>query len=213
MQSTSTTQELIRYASWPYDYDNLTDTFSLSQVNTRSVILGVGETVDVPCLYYDYFVFSATAGQEIKGQFTTEQGRPVDFYVLNSAQFWNFGCAIGNWAWEVYVFGPRGDLNWRVPESGSYVFLFLSRPFYGGRIHFTAQAYSTVESASVSTYMVTSMYTHQSSEVLMSTQTATSIPPSTSTNDLLAVAILIIAIVILSVGFFLKARGKSLRVT
>jgi len=211
IQSTSTTQELIRYALWPYDYDNLTDTFSLWQTNTMSV-WQFGIEIVVPCLYYDYFVFNATAGQEIKGQFTTEQGRSVGFYVLNSDQFWNFGCTIGNWAWDVYVFGPTGDFSWRVPESGRYVFLFLSREFYGGHVHFTAQAYGTVESASVSTYMITSMYTLQSSEVLVSTQTATSIPNSTPT-DLFPVTILIVAILVFAVSFFLKARRKSIRVT
>jgi len=215
IQNTSTTQELIHYALWPYDYDNLTHTFSLWQMNTMSV-QRFGIEVDIPCLYYDYFVFNATAGQEIKGQFTTEQGRPVGFYVLNSAQFRRFGysgCAIGNWAWDVYAFGPSYDLNWRVPESGRYVFLFLSGPFYGGHIHFTAQAYSTVESTSLSTFMITSIYTLQSNEILLSTQTATSIPNSTPTNHLFTVAILIIAILILAVSFFLKARGKSIRVT
>jgi hypothetical protein len=189
IQSTTTTQELIHYALWPYDYDNLTDTFSLWQMNTHLV----GPYWDVPCLYYDYFVFNATAGQEIKGQFTTEQGRSVGFYVLDSAQFRRFsysGCVIGNWAWDVYVFGPAGDLNWHVPESGRYMFLFLSGSFYGGHIHFTAQAYSTVESTSLSTYMTTSMYTLQSTEILVSTQTATSTPNSTPT-DLFPVAILI----------------------
>jgi uncharacterized membrane-anchored protein len=112
----------------------------------------------------------------------------------------------------VYVFGPTGDFNWLVPESGRYVFLFLSREFYGGHIHFTAQAYGTVESASVSNYMITSMYTLQSSEVLVSTQTATSIPNSTPT-DLFPVTILIVAILIFAVSFFLKARRKNIRVT
>jgi hypothetical protein len=216
IQSTSTTQELIHYASWPYDYDNSTATFSLWQVHNKLVRLEFGDWEDVPCLYYDYFVFNATAGQEIKGQFTTEQGRSVGFYVLNPAQFRIFGysgCQGGNWPWDVYVFGPTYDLNWRVPESGPYVFLFLSWPFYGGHIHFTAQAYSTVESASVSTYMITSMYTLQSTEILLSTQTTTSIPNSTPRHDLLLVAILIIAILILAASFLLKARGKSLRLT
>jgi hypothetical protein len=214
IQSTSTTQELIHYASWPYDYDNSTATFSLWQVHTRLLRLELGYWEAVPCLYYDYFVFNAFAGQEIKGQFTTEQGRSVGFYVLNSAQFQSFGYASchGNWPWDVYVFGPTGDLNWRVPENGSYVFLFLSGPFYGGHIHFTAQAYGTVESASLSTYTLASTYTLQSSEILLSTQTATSI--SNPTNDLLLVAILIIAILILAVSFSLKTRGKkSLRLT
>ena len=215
IQSSFTTQELIHYVLWPYDYDNLTDTFSLWQVKTRFV-QWYEQEIYFPCLYYDYFVFNATAGQQIKGQFTTEQGRSVGFYVLNPAQFWQFGysgCTIGNLTWEAYVFGPTGDLDWHVPESGRYVFLFLSGPFYGGHIHFTAQAYSTVESTSLSTYMITSMYTLQSSEILLSTQTATSIPTSTPTNALFPVIILIVAILIFAVSFFLKARRKNIRVT
>ena len=217
VQGISTTPELIHYTLWPYDYDNLTDTFSLSQVNTRVVLIELGpsggEWEDVPCLFYDYFVFNATAGQEIKGQFTTEQARPVGFYVLNSAQFRfsDSGCAIGSQGWDVYAFGPTYDFNWTVPESGLYVFLFLSRPFYGGHIHFTTQVYSTVESPSLSTYMITSMYTLQSGEILVSTQIATSIPTSAPTNDLLPVAILIFAILILVVSFLLRARSKRLR--
>jgi hypothetical protein len=214
-QSTSTTPELIHYTLWPYDYDNLTDTFSLGQVNTRLLLVELGPTggewEDVPCLYYDYFVFNATAGQEVKGQFTTEQERPVGFYVFNSAQFRfsDSGCAIGSWGWDVYAFGPTYDFNWTVPESGLYVFLFLSRPFYGGHIHFTAQVYRTVESPSLSTYRITSIYTLQSSEILVSTQIATSMPTSAPTDDLLPLAILIVAILIVAVSFFLRAKRQK----
>ena len=164
-------------------------------------------------MYYDYFSFNATAGQEIKGQYTTEQWRPVGFYILNSAQLARFGysgCAIGSWPSDVYAFGPTYDFNWRVPETGQYVFLFLSRPFYGGHIHFIARAYSTVETTSTSTYAITSMYTLQSSEILALTQVATAIHNFAPTNDLLPIAILIIAILILAAVLFLKKERKSL---
>jgi len=211
IQRTSTTQEQIRYEVWPYDYDNLTSTFSLWLTNTwPPVVVGFTDE-EFPCLYYDYFVFNATAGQEIKGEFTTEQEGSVGFYVLNSAQFQRFGysgCEIGNWGWDVYEFGPAGNFDWSVPETGRYTFLFLSRGFYGGHIHFTAQAYSAVETSSVSTYAVTSTCTLQSSMNLVSTQTPASAPNSIGTHDLLPVSVLIIAMLTVGVGSFVKARHK-----
>ena len=214
IQRTSTTSEQIRYEVWPYDYDNLTYTFSLWQMNTwPPVVVGFTDE-EFPCLYYDYFVFNATAGQEIKGEFTTEQGGYVGFYVLNSAQFQRFGysgCVIGNWGWDIYEFGPAGNFNWSVPETGWYTFLFLSRGFYGGHIHFTVQAYSAVETSSVSTYAVTSTYTLQSSMNLVSTQTPAIIPNSTGTHDLMPVYILIIAMLTVAVGFFVKIKHKTVR--
>jgi hypothetical protein len=212
VQGTSTSLELIRYEVWPYDYDNLTGTFSLWQMNTRFLPCCMGDWEDIPCEYYDYFLFNAIAGQELRGQFTTEQERSVGFYVLNSAQFQRFGssgCVIGGWGWEVFEFGPAGDFNWTVPETGEYTFLFLSRQFYGGHIHFTAQAYSTVETATVSTFVVASAYTLQSSEILVSTQSTASTPNSTTTNDALPATILITAIAILIAAIFAKARRKS----
>jgi hypothetical protein len=154
LTTVTSTPEPIHYTSWPYDYDSLTDTFSLGETQTKLLPCCFGDWDTFPCFYYDYFVFNATAGQEINGQFTTEGGRSVGFYVLDSAQFARFGysgCQVGSWPWDLYAFAPTWDFNWTVPESGLYVFLFLSAPFYGGDIHFTAQTYSTIDSPSPST--------------------------------------------------------------
>jgi hypothetical protein len=156
----------MHYESTPFDYNYQTNSFSLNQMDTKPLPMDF-DWGDYPCLYYDYFLFNAAAGHEIRGHFDlTEEGRSIHFFILSSSQLRHFGnCGYGNWSWDVHVFASSYDFDWVVPKSGVYVFLFASREFYGGSIYITAQDYSTTLQSSTETFTATTSYTLQSNQI------------------------------------------------
>jgi hypothetical protein len=208
IEATTTTTLPVHYESTPFDYRYQTGLFSLNQVDTVPTDFGL---VDRPCIYYDYFVFNATAGHEIHAHFElTQEGPGIQFYILSSSQLSNFGyCGYGNWSWYVHAFASSYDLDWVVPKSNRYAFLFLSGVFYGGFISITAQDYSITVQSSTETSMTTATYTLQSNQIALSTLTSSSSEPPPSADYYYA-ALILIVILAVALGFIML-RVKRLR--
>lgn len=207
-QINSTVTQPLRYEIRPFDYNYETKTFSLNQMDTIPTQL---DFEDYPCLYYDYFVFNATAGHEIRGHFDLSvQGSRLNFFILSRSQFQNFGnCGFGKWTWSLHVFASSFDFNWVVPESGLYVFLFSLREFYGGTIHLTTQDLSTTIQSSTETFTATSNLTYASNELVFSTLTTMSSLQSSSTGyGYAALIVAVIVVVALSLAFLRMKRRR-----
>jgi hypothetical protein len=210
-QLTATTTQPLRYRLTPPGYSYQTGSFLIGQTEftTRS-----GE--DYPCLFFDYFLLNATAGQEIRGHFTLGmQGRAVYFFILNQEQlrrFLGLNCAYGwDGSSELSVFASSYDLDWVVPVSGVYALLFVSTTFYGGPIYFTAQAYSTTIQNSTQTYTTTTTSTLESSQIALSTistQNVTSQSPPSTGSLVPFIAIVMIGLVI-CVAILMRKRKKE----
>jgi hypothetical protein len=204
IEAASTITLPMQYELTPFDYSYQTGSFSLNQMDTIPRDFGL---IDYPCLYYDYFLFNATAGHEIHVHFElTENGRSIDFFILSSSQLSNLGyCGYGNWSWDVHTFASSYDLDWVVPKSDVYAFLFLSRGFYGGSIRITAQDYSITLQSSTETSMTTTTYTLQSSQIAFSTlPTLSSQPASTEYYYASFILILIVAFTLAFIIFRMK---------
>jgi hypothetical protein len=157
---------------------------------------------DYPCLFFDYFLLNATAGQEIRGHFELNmQDRAVYFFILNQDQlrrFLGLNCAYGwNGSSELNVFSASYDLNWVVPVSGVYALLFLSTTFYGGSVYFTAQAYSTTVESSTQTYMTTTVHTLESSQITFSTMSPQNVTTMSSQSPSISNLVPFILIVVI----------------
>jgi len=184
-QLTATISQPVHYSLTPSGYSYQTGSFLIDQTEFTTRASGQ----DYPCLFFDYFLLNATAGQEIRGNFELNmQDRAVYFFILNQEQlrrFLGFNCAYGwDGSSELQVFASSYDLDWVVPASGVYSLMFLSTTFYGGSIYFTAQAYGTTVQSSTQTYTTTTTYTLASSQIpasTMSPQNVTSQSPSIST--------------------------------
>jgi hypothetical protein len=209
IESTSTSKLPLHYESTPFGYSNQTDSFFLNQMDTIPVRMSFGWE-DYPCLYYDYFLFKAAAGHEIRGHFElTETGRSIHFFILSSSQLRHFGnCGNGKWSWDVHVFASSYDFDWIVPKSDAYAFLFLSREFYGSSIHITAQDYSTTLQSSMETFTNATTYTVQSNQIVLSTLTRLSLQPSSMEYYYASFILIVIVALILS---FIILRMKRLR--
>jgi len=209
IETTSTSTLPIHYELTPSDYSYQTGTFSLNQMDTTLVRISIGWE-DFPCLYYDYFLLNATAGHEIRGHFElTERSRSIHFFILSYSQLQHFGnCGNGNWNWDLHTFASSYDLDWVVPKSGVYAFLFLSREFYGGSIQITAQDYSTTLQTSTETLTTTTTYTLQSSQITLST--ITSVSPQPPSTEYYSAALILIVILAFTVAFIIL-RMKRLR--
>lgn len=209
IQTNSTITKPLHYQSTPFDYNYQTDSFSLNQMDTIPVQINLGSE-DYPCLYYDYFLFNATAGHEIRGHFAlTEKERNIHFFILSSSQLRQFGnCGNGNWRWYVHVFASSYDFDWVVPKSEVYAFLFLSSEFYGGSIYITAQDYSTTLQNSTETFTATTTYTLQSNQIALTTLTSSNSQPSTT--EYYEPLVLIVIFAVAAVGFIIL-RMKRLR--
>jgi hypothetical protein len=209
IQTNSTITTPLHYQSTPFDYNYQTGSFSLNQMDTIPMQVNFGSE-DYPCLYYDYFLFNATAGHEIRGHFElTEKERNIHFFILSSSQLRQFGnCGYGNWSWDVHAFASSYDFDWVVPTSGVYAFLFLSREFYGGSIHMTAQDYKTTLQSSTETFTTNTTYTLQSNQIALSTLTSVSSQQS-PTGYFFAVLIFIVLLGFILI--FIIFRMKRLR--
>jgi len=208
IQTNSTSTLPLRYETTPFDYNYQTKTFSLNQMDTIPMQF---DFEDYPCLYFDYFVFNATAGHEIRGHFDlTVQGPRLNVFILSHSQFQNFGnCGFGNWRWNLHAFASSYDFDWVVPESGLYVFLFSSREFYGGSVHMTAQDLSTTIQSSTETFMANSDFTYPSYEIVFSTLTSLSSQQSSSAGyDYEALIVVVILVVALGLVFLRMKRRR-----
>jgi len=208
IQTNSTTTLPLSYETRPYDYNYQTKTFSLSQMDTIPMQM---DFEDYPCLYYDYFVFNATAGHEIRGHFDLSvPGSRLNFFIISQSQFRNFGnCGFGHWSWNLHVFASSFDFDWVVPESGLYVFLFASREFYGGYVHLTTQDLSTTLQSSTETFTATSNFTYPSYEIVLSTLASVSSQQSSSAGyDYGALIVVVILVVALGLVFMRMKRRR-----
>jgi hypothetical protein len=204
IESTTTRIMQVHYMLTPFGYNQQTGSFSLGRTDT---IPHYG-IADYACLHYDYFLFNATAGHEIRVHLELSQtGRTMQFFVVSPSQLGLFGnCGSGNWGWEEYaLFTSSYDLDWVVPASGVYAFLFLSGPFYGGTIRITADDYSSNILSSTETSTAAATYTLQSSQIAISTLTTTSPQPS-STQYYYAAIILIIIVALIVAVLLLRTK-------
>ena len=202
----------IRYIVTPYQYDNQSGRFVIWQTEDTS---GPGGE-DISCLYFEYFLFNATGRQEIQGHYELLMpGRSIYFYVLNLDQFRRLRqsyCLYGwNGAAELHVYAPSYDLDWLVPQTGEYAFVFLSSIFYGGYIEFKAESYTTTTLNSTITDTMTSLNTLQSTQ----TETYTPAPITTQTpietpNYYFRIFICLIAVATISVAFKMKRRRRDI---
>ncbi len=141
---TATGPQLIHYLQRPADFDYRTGSFTLGEYEEISHPIPFpfeAETEHI-CLYYDYFVFNAGASQRISLHFETTS--PVRFYVMNLDQLYSFYhsfCGHEYWSFDAKTFGTSYRLDWVVPKTGAYVFLFMTDRPYGAydNIEFTAQ--------------------------------------------------------------------------
>jgi hypothetical protein len=104
------------------------------------------EGQDFACLYYDSLVFNATQGHVIQVSFELSMpGRSLTFLIMNSAQYWSFehsNCFSGPPSALFGIYAPTYTGSWTVPQSGYYAFVFLSTPFYGGKVYLSTQEYA-----------------------------------------------------------------------
>jgi hypothetical protein len=206
-ETNSTITTSMHYQSTPFDYSYQTNSFSLNQMDTIPVNFG---SEDYPCLYYDYFLFNATAGHEIRGHFElSEKGMSIHFFILSSSQLRQFGnCGNGNWSWYVHAFASSYDFDWIVPKSDLYVFLFLSSGFYGGSIRMTAQDYETTVQTATETFTTTTTYMLQSNQISLSTLTSVSSQQSPTGYVSAALALIVLLVLILIFIIFRMKRSR-----
>ena len=224
IQMTATYTQPVRYLLTPPDYNNQTGHFSLFQDEVVFHPIQFGDWEEYACLYYDYFLLNATAGQEIRGRFEVVKSRfeavnrAVDFFILNLNQLRAFkGSRCGNWGdWtsQVHVSASSYDLDWVPPQSGEYALLFLSRDsyfyynFYGSYLTFMAKVYSPTTLSSSVTFTSTRIYTLQSSQIVISTQP--NINPASSTNYyFIALVVLVVIGSVILITLRMKRQTQS----
>ena len=213
--STTTSTSPIHFLQRPYDYNNRTGSFTLNQYEELSrppPPNGIPIEMEHVCLYYDYFVFTAEASQEIKGHY--EASKSVDFYVMTLSQlesFWNLLCGNNARSSSISVVASSFDLDWIAPNSGQYVFLFATHRSYGEyvTIYFSAYAYSTSVEKSTATNTLPSTSTTQIPVALVSTLTSTNTSTTSLGNRLLAPIAIILAVIALFVIIITWKRPRS----
>jgi len=130
------TGQTVVFSRTPSGYNYQTGAFTLSGQLTND---GWRKSGDRVCVMYDYFIFTAEAGEVLQGGAQTgSAGKPIYFMVLNSPyqlySFQNSNCAAGSWG---QVAAPASAINWVAPEDGQYALVFLTTGFYGGPVYFT----------------------------------------------------------------------------
>lgn len=183
---TAAVTQPIHYDAAPPSYNIQSDSFFLDQVKMKihghlhNVLKGNPRLeIDVyPCLHYEYFLFSAVASQQVFVHF--EAAKIVSFYIMNPGQLDyidNYACNNGSWPSPVRTVALSSDLNWTVPHSGQYAFVFAGRDVYP--VRFTAYTLSTtIQSttqmyATITTYQVQNIVTTMLAPTML-TQTANS---------------------------------------
>lgn len=221
-QRNVTVTQPMSYRLEPYGYDVPSGSFSLTQ--TKESNAGGGEFEGPSaCAYYDYFLFNAIKGHEIRGHFDAYNlppyamaAAPVNFYILNSQQFDSFRFTatcnyIVGWTYMLATYAYSYDLDWVVPASGEYAFVFLSTnlPYYG-TITLTAKDLNTITQITAFTYTSSMLYTLQNTQLMISTQL--NVNPQLTRNEYypyaLALAAVIIIIALVTV-ITLKRRIKK----
>jgi hypothetical protein len=208
--STATSTGAIHFLQRPYDYNYVTGSFTLGQDEELLRFRpgpSIARSVEVEhvCLYYDYFVFTAEASQEIRGHFETP--KPVDFYLmtLNQLEFSFHNLFCGNNVElllhpAVSVTASSYDLDWIAPHTGQYVFLFATHRSYGvyAAIYFSLYSCSNSVEASTITNALSSASTIQAFETFVLTQTANApLNQSQTTYPVIIVIIIVIAVAVL----------------
>ena len=173
IQTTTTSTRSVRYDYTPYGYNNQTRSFSLNQFKETTAKEYDESDVEVPCVYYDYFLLNATRGHEIRGHFEAYDrppyavmAAPVYFYILSLDQLRRFNSSYcGSDHGSLEGTHMRLHMTWiglcsRV-GSMRYCFSAPDLPYYG-TISLTANDYvRTVQGSSIA-YTTTSTYTLQS---------------------------------------------------
>lgn len=150
----------IHYAYAPPGYNIQSDSFFLNELKMKIHLYNgnPGVEIDVyPCLYYEYFLFNAVASQQVFVHF--EAPKIVSFYIMTPRQLDyvdNYACNNGSWPSSVRTVALSSDLNWTVPQSGQYAFVFAGRDVYP--IRFTAYTLSTAIESTTQTYATTTTY-------------------------------------------------------
>jgi hypothetical protein len=162
---TATVTQPIHYDAAPPSYNIQSDSFFLDQVKMKihghlhnvHMVNPLLEIDVYPCLHYEYFLFSAVASQQVFVHF--EAPNIVSFYIMNPRQLDyvdNYACNNGSWPSPVRTVALSSDLNWTVPQSGQYAFVFAGRDIYP--IRFTAYTLSTAIESTTQTYATTTTY-------------------------------------------------------
>jgi len=94
------------------------------------------------------------------------------------------------------------DIDWRVPETGEYAFVFLTTVYYGGYIQFKAQSITTTTWNTAITYTTTT-YPIQITETEAYAAASAQTQPGTQNNYLLTIIAILVA---LTVGVTIKKR-------
>ena len=123
------------------DYNNQTGSFTLARQLTDDN--GYGKGNGGTCLSYEYFIFSAQAGQVLQGQLQTgPTGQFIYYMVLSSPNqlrfFENSNCGAGNWG-QPQGFNSPSALDWTASADGQYALVFVVRGFYSGPVCFIPQ--------------------------------------------------------------------------
>ena len=183
--TTATSSQLVQYVSTPFDYSAATDSFSLRQVNFRPLLF-MNDAEDIPCAYYETFVFNATQGNVIQFNFELSiPGRSLAFLIMNSGQYWSFehtNCFYSPPAAMAGVYAPAYSGNWTIPQSGLYAFVFFSYGFYGGKILFSARELTPFTLTQSTSYTSTSIL--QNTNMIISTETTSSTESSSPSTTL-----------------------------
>jgi hypothetical protein len=207
---------MIQYVHVPYYFNPEKNTFTLGEENDIDQVR-LNVTQELPCLYYDYFIFHANASQEIRAHFDATDA--VDFYVtdLKGLDIFNHGlCVYGYIPAFIGTVASAYDLDWKAPATGQYAFLFASNRGNGAyiTIHFTANALTTITQSTETTF--TSSYpiqTIQTIQTITQNPSGISPAPNLSENSYLPAAVAIfltaIAFVLLAV-IITKRRGLKL---
>jgi hypothetical protein len=161
------------------------------------------------CLYYDYFVFNATAGQEIRVNFQTSN--PLDFYVTSLSQLHRFTqtyCGTGLDEMVATAHSSSYDLDWVAHQSGQYALLFATHRYYGDyiTIHFTAHTYSSSVETSTLTNTITTTFLTQYFATIALTESGTNAAPNISDTIIMAAVAFILIAAITLIAIMVKRR-------
>ena len=202
--STTVTVQTVHYDLTPSDFNSQTGTFLLGFTEVGTAPYFPDNSV---CLMYDYFLVNATSAYGFKIHFDTQQDIPIHFLILNMKQLNRFNhtnCTQGFSDWELRVVAPAADLEWIVPQPGEYAFLFLSRQFVGGYVHFTAQALSPIIQTTTSTYTTITIIQALTTQTSLSTLAAGGAAPTSWIPFAIVAAILAVVTGII----YRKKRGS-----
>jgi hypothetical protein len=208
----NTSAKPVVYVHMPYYFIREKSSFTLGEEKDMKQVRS-NVTQELPCLYYDYFVFNANASQEIRAHFTASDA--VGFYVMDINQLSVFNrttCGYGYIPSITGTVAPSYDLDWMVPHNGQYAFLFATERYDGAyiTIYFTANAFSTVMQSATATYTTSSTYVIQNFQTtIIPNPTGVSPTPNSSGSTYLTagVTILVIVMGLVALSVIVKRRG------